>query len=55
MMTYNKPDGYDAPTVEQLFLDLEENMLDSELEQGGSKGKEGLENKDIESIGYEPL
>lgn len=55
MMTYNKPDGYDAPMAEQLFLDLEENMLDSELGQGGSKGMEGLDNKDIESIGYEPL
>ena len=51
----SKPDGYDAPTAEQFFLDLEENMLESELGQGGSKGKEGLENKDIESIGYEPL
>ena len=69
MMTCNKPDGYDAPTAEQFFLDLEENMptaeqffldleenmLESDLGQGGSKGKEGLENKDIESIGYEPL
>jgi len=55
MMTCNKPDGYDAPTAELFFLDLEENMLESELGQGGSKGKEGLENKDIESIGYEPL
>ena len=55
MMTCNKHDGYDAPNAEQLFLDLEENMLESEFGKGGTQGKGELENKDIESIGYEPL
>ena len=55
MMTCKMPDGYDAPQAEQLFFDLEDNMLESEFGQGGSKGKDELGNKDIESIGYEPL
>ena len=55
MTTYNELNTYDAPQTEQLFLDMEENLLQSELGKGGSNGKDGLGNKDLESIGYEPL
>ena len=55
MTTCNELNSYDAPQTEQLFLDMEESLLQSELGKGGSNGKDGLDNKDLESIGYEPL
>ena len=55
MTTCNELKSYDAPQTEELFLKMEENLLQSNLGKGGSSGKEELNNKDLESIGYEPL
>lgn len=55
MTTCNELNNYDAPQTEEIFLKMEDNILQSELGKGGSKGKDELENKDLESIGYEPL
>ena len=55
MTTCNELNSYDAPQTEELFLKMEENILQSELGKGGSNGKDELDNKDLESIGYEPL